>query len=75
MQRNLIPYHLNQQPAQKTAIKGKSTLRGKTNDVSIPVKMDVGEQVRIKGQFDIKRWTMVLKHIQSCLVKLQTKKR
>ena len=38
----------------KDTIKGKFTLRGKTNDVSIPVKMDVGEQVSIKGQLDIK---------------------
>ena len=38
----------------KETIKGKFTLRGKTNDVSIPVKMDVGEQTSIKGQFDIK---------------------
>jgi len=38
----------------KDTIKGKFTLRGKTNDVSIPVKMDVGEKVSMKGQFDIK---------------------
>lgn len=38
----------------KDNIKGKFTLRGKTNDVSIPVAMNVGEKVSIKGQFDIK---------------------
>ena len=38
----------------KDSIKGKFTLRGKSNDVTIPVKMDIGEQMAIKGQFDIK---------------------
>ena len=38
----------------KDTIKGNFTLRGKTNDVSIPVKMEVGEKVSIKGQFDLK---------------------
>jgi polyisoprenoid-binding protein YceI len=38
----------------KDNIKGKFTLRGKTNDISIPVKMEVGEKLSLKGQFDIK---------------------